>query len=445
MSKSDSPDLSSRNHSETTIVQCPGCSTRFAVDSSVIAQLDFPRFHCSRCDHVFALTESAGATRSVSNIEPVIADQTERAPEPEVFQSATYQEADSEAHEDSQEVPYANGKTGQWESVPTTPKITRIEQLEHTSLEIPSLLNTSKIESAPPHETVPTAKLAAPSFQSVSAVAAGGPQLEMPFNFSESKSSAAPEGSISGPKISRPKPEWELGVESPSASSEFSGMASSNYTAEFLTKNYRDEDRTITPPEIMREPGVVLPSSGTPQGWYALSIIVAPILIFLGLIGGLSLYMTSSENGAGILNAGLFPSVPQVPPAELHLKEPRFKKVTLENGENVYVVSGAVSNRGEKSLRDITLEGVAFDAQGRPIFSTRVNLGATLSKARLRSLSPEMIQKLQYGQINKSSDLMPGDEQDFAFAMLPDSNSDFQQAGLNRAQYFGARIYSVHN
>ncbi|MFN8389192.1 MAG: zinc-ribbon domain-containing protein [Bdellovibrionota bacterium] len=43
------------------IIQCPSCSTKFAVDSAQLADVDSPRFHCSRCDHFFELGQSAQA------------------------------------------------------------------------------------------------------------------------------------------------------------------------------------------------------------------------------------------------------------------------------------------------------------------------------------------------------------------------------------------------
>ena len=39
------------------LVACPSCRTKFAVESSAIASLEVPRFHCSRCDTVFVVEE----------------------------------------------------------------------------------------------------------------------------------------------------------------------------------------------------------------------------------------------------------------------------------------------------------------------------------------------------------------------------------------------------
>jgi predicted Zn finger-like uncharacterized protein len=46
----DSTNSTSEPH---VLVSCPSCKTKFAVESSLIASYETPRFHCSRCDSVF--------------------------------------------------------------------------------------------------------------------------------------------------------------------------------------------------------------------------------------------------------------------------------------------------------------------------------------------------------------------------------------------------------
>ena len=41
--------------SETSIVQCPACSTKFSLKTTILDQQPAARFHCSRCDHVFSI------------------------------------------------------------------------------------------------------------------------------------------------------------------------------------------------------------------------------------------------------------------------------------------------------------------------------------------------------------------------------------------------------
>ncbi len=40
------------------IIQCPACQTKFSIDSTVVNAVSSPRFHCSRCDHLFRLEEN---------------------------------------------------------------------------------------------------------------------------------------------------------------------------------------------------------------------------------------------------------------------------------------------------------------------------------------------------------------------------------------------------
>ena len=50
------------------IIQCPECFTRFTVNTELVARAAAPRFHCSRCDHVFPIQE-AGTQSSIETEE----------------------------------------------------------------------------------------------------------------------------------------------------------------------------------------------------------------------------------------------------------------------------------------------------------------------------------------------------------------------------------------
>ncbi len=62
------------------IIQCPSCSTKFAVDSSQLADVENPRFHCSRCDHFFESPELS--TKPASSDTPVESAETPVEPVP---------------------------------------------------------------------------------------------------------------------------------------------------------------------------------------------------------------------------------------------------------------------------------------------------------------------------------------------------------------------------
>jgi hypothetical protein len=49
---------------EFTIIQCPGCDTRFRVTTDIVNESENPRFHCSRCDLVFNQSEIKPAPKA---------------------------------------------------------------------------------------------------------------------------------------------------------------------------------------------------------------------------------------------------------------------------------------------------------------------------------------------------------------------------------------------
>ncbi len=58
------------------IVQCPSCSTKFAIDENQFKAIENPRFHCSRCDHFF---DYGQATKKEKEAEAALTDTTSPA------------------------------------------------------------------------------------------------------------------------------------------------------------------------------------------------------------------------------------------------------------------------------------------------------------------------------------------------------------------------------
>ncbi|RMG40785.1 MAG: DUF3426 domain-containing protein [Candidatus Dadabacteria bacterium] len=64
----------------TRIIQCPSCQAKFGINPDLFMHLETPRFHCSRCDHVFEMQsptaepephEPRQAREAVNSGEPV--------------------------------------------------------------------------------------------------------------------------------------------------------------------------------------------------------------------------------------------------------------------------------------------------------------------------------------------------------------------------------------
>jgi predicted Zn finger-like uncharacterized protein len=61
------------------VIECPSCKTRFAIDAQQIAEVANPRFHCSRCNHIFELAPVELTEIQIEG-EPNQLKQSEQAP-----------------------------------------------------------------------------------------------------------------------------------------------------------------------------------------------------------------------------------------------------------------------------------------------------------------------------------------------------------------------------
>lgn len=91
------------------IIQCPSCDTKFSVDSSQLADVENPRFHCSRCDHFFESKLSASS-------KPSAASETRALPKAD---TNVYERESEERAEDFEDLHDIDAGTSQEESSPT--------------------------------------------------------------------------------------------------------------------------------------------------------------------------------------------------------------------------------------------------------------------------------------------------------------------------------------
>lgn len=370
--QSKSYKMTSNLDQEQTIIQCPQCQTKFAVDSRLIAENDAPRFHCSRCDHVFAhearSTEAAPASPRATLHEPQTAafsiDASVSSSPAAAIGAPAFSEPES------------------W-SRPAA----RIERPARP-FEVPR--GTHSIMAEEP-ATVPV-----PEPTSYS---------QMGFDFSQA-AVAKPAASTSAFTFGEPLVTTPTAAEQPQAARQRQPIAAS---------------LDIASP------------SGT---WNSLVFAAAPLVFFLTAMLGFSYYLRGNTGSAETLYASLSSTAPQIPPATLRIETPKFKHVVLDSGESVYLVSGSLVNGSNETLKNIQLEGIAFNNEGEFVARTNVDIAATLGKTRLRSLTLEMIRNLQSGQLKSKFELKPGQREDFTFALL--------EGDASKAQYFSTRVHSVN-
>lgn len=338
------------------IIQCPSCQARFALAVSALDGVEQPRFHCSRCDHIFSREEYPAPE--------LVAEPSTLAAPPSIEEF----EFDEHCSASETEDVWTTG----WSREPSH------------ALEIPESLDR-RVTMEAPHESV--------RFDDAS---------QMSFDFGTPDTTAAGFnfrfGAISAP-------------------------------TETAVPAYSERLPIVDdlPPEL-------LPRRSSPA-WRGLLLVAAPLFLFLTVLLGVSYYLRSNPVLSSTLSSRYLPASPQVAPTGLLIRDLKFRNVALENGERVHVIAGLLENRTDRSFKEVILEGLAFDKNGKQLVSQRADAGSTLAKSRIKSLTREMIQELQGRKSARRFLLEPGAKHEFAVALISDK--------MSAARYYSARIYSV--
>ncbi len=408
------------------IIQCPNCQTRFSVAKAAVAGLDSLRFHCSKCDNVFS--------KSVSELPPLTSK-----PADEDRAILTPQKV---AQEIIKEVVPSNNQP----SVPVTQPSTPLQKIEKP-IERTEPLTFSK-------------PLSSPAFSNPA------PQ------FGESKHI---DRSVTEPKAALMPP-----IEPPPLAAK-SGEAKSSFDAKPIPRFEEDTYQTSFKFSDQKSPTAIDPDRATgkrlgleaaPQlgsapkgdakpvrswsddfginddwqlgdqyiltkhaGFSGFTMLVAPLVGFLILLGGVGFYLGSNPQFTQEILSAAIPSLPMVPPDGLHIEKASFETIKLENGEEVRLVSGRITNSTLQAFEDVKIEAHAFDKSGNIIDRATVGSGNSLAETRVKSLSKEMISELQSEQGRDRSVLRPGESREFSVALLDRT--------ISKAAFFSARIYSV--
>jgi predicted Zn finger-like uncharacterized protein len=377
-------DVEGTAEGRQVIVQCPGCQTKFLVGSASLKGVDFPRFHCSRCDNLFSLDANLlGADGTPESALPPPAHPTaplqndlfsdDHAPAVAVEEipmgTVTRELAPPPAIDDFAPVAESAVKGLRFE--PPSPPSPRVGSTR--GIEIPKGIDGSP-RVAPPVET------------------RGEPSLENQIEFDFIASSI---------------PADRLFEESP------------RYTA-----NSAPLQRELTP--VRRA-----------VGWRG----IAPFgLSMLGCLALLGIFAFSIGNNRAydtqVLNT-LFPNAPQVASPDLRIIDTSFEKVPLSNGETIHLITGTVVNDSTEDVSNVVLEGLTFDGTGKVVSSAKVTSGATLAHSRLQSLTPDIIVKLQSGKNSRPLRIRAGDSERISLALT--------DAAARDARFFSARVYSVRS
>ncbi len=405
----------SENTPTHRVIQCPNCQTKFAVDSSVLSGLDFPRFHCSRCDNIFAL-EASSITRA-----PLFPQMQPKASSPS--QEEFLKEFPTDHDEEKDQSPH---------SQPTVHRSYPVPPFEKDSGSLPYVsssdlpADTFTMPEQPPENSHEEFRSFMPKRVEAAAPILGEEQLEMPLEIPSTFGSASP-----GIEETQVIPSWE--------EYKSQNILNTGPTVQPMTSRQNSIQPPLSEPELTSSTdhlaAVASIARGSSSRWYGLGVLALPLVALLVLLIGTTLFMNSSPASASSIVKSMFPNIKLAAPQDLFIKDTQFKRILLDSGDSVSLITGVVVNKSSMPVRNIEIEAAAFNSAGEIVARRKLPASATLAKSRIHSLSLDMIESIQTGPARKITQLKPGERTEFAIALFGPE--------LSRARFFSARVFSV--
>jgi predicted Zn finger-like uncharacterized protein len=434
-------------NAQTKVIQCPSCQTKFAVKTSMLTSANVPRFHCSRCDHVFSLEQQMEMQLVEAAHDPIM----ESEPAAEMQTRA----ADSGFEE------------SEWTAGLTDETSNTADSMTDETLEVPSFDSIMKDE---PETTVPPVEpqsassyddLAINRMSTAKTTEMPGAvrrealdQMDMVLNprarrprFGQSSMDDGDTNTFGAADTAAPEAEQTISetatyeAEPAQPATQPTKPVQQEITTPFAKK---PDSWSIEAPvedtlasDTLTGGGIQKAISNARLGrWKSAAALSIPLVGFLGVLLLAGFVLSQNPETAWAIGNSISGSTTRVAPAGLYMSNVSHEEIELESGELVHVISGKVHNTSDQTFTTLNLEGLTFNAAGRLLTRTLVPANATLGKTRIKSLSLEMIRNLQDNARNARFSMKPDETQDFTIAII-------HEEPVNVA-YYSARVYSVN-
>ena len=505
--------------SRTSIIQCPSCQTKFALRTAQLEEVRNPRFHCSRCDHIFSMDEilisshpspvkrnaeenspgsfdSEEALKSswtqtnsefnqsnsenkalVNQEDEALVDEDEDSIA-QSYDSEDLEDEFTEGSENSETYHFEDDLEGQaieeddrqyepWRFDAPKPEkdkprnfagSSKEEQIrfpfESADTEVPFL---DEAEDDEEDELGPSPiswmdkvlpikeKPSAPSGKKPPI-----PELEDNWLSDIGKSLESPEeneGELRSTKIlrkSNPPSDKSQKVATPTPPPTHHSSMTNETLAKpsehrSLFREIASTSRTTKQPVQTTFNDVPLEES-TAQKWR--SVYILGSILILALIGLtiLSYRLLNNPTSARSVFSSALSIGPTSPPPGVFISDVQFKELSLENNIKLPTISGKVLNKSDRNFKEVVIIGGLFDRKGASLFQEKTNLSSPLHKSRIKSLSVEMIQRLQTEGSDRGFVLKAGGEAPF---LLPFTSNLNDTKTLQKAAHFAAKVFSV--
>ena len=424
--------ISSEPH---VVIPCPSCRTKFAVEGSLVASFETPRFHCSRCDAIFELGNQTSKTHSDASRDQrwVLSDDDMSASkQPNLtngahstlntndFSLGAVDSADSITHGVTERSGLSLLGWRFTSSSSSPAAITRQEALNRASLE--ALADT---QTAPE----PFSLFDPPSEPGKLSAAQRLP--------SQTNNAVQPNN---GALTSKPEPRREASTEHRATVATQTKGANRQEPSSPL-RSELETDRFSS--RLMQRLSVRNRS---------LLILSAPVVALVLALLVVSYGSHIAPQTGDLVLSTITPrfisgSTASLPPPELSVREISLEFTKTQSRENIGVLRGIIQNSSQDQLDDVKIEALGFNARGEIIARSQAPLRSALARERISDLSLPTVKKFQESLSARSARIEPGERVSFTIAMLDSETNGAPQPllpeTLSQLRYFSARVFSV--
>jgi hypothetical protein len=436
------------------LVSCPACRTTFCVESTAVAAMESPRFHCSRCDSLFSLAEAQAHQRRVESIER--AGVAERV-------------GGSAPGESAQTV---------WQQNPGSPVATPLAPSPHSQAMLSAI---TEPRTRTPF-TAPRLRSSSNGIKPSEFSLGSGPNRSRhstppaPSRIWESPDTASPlepiaTARVAGEKVTSGRYAFDLGLDealtkqpnySPPPPLEVDDEPQETPEPDSTPISYKlDPIMTPSPDTAAPSPYHSNRRSGsTPSGWRSSSprtrgllLMSTPLVATFAIMVGLSYSSRMSPETIGATMRAVAPSflsdaTPQLPPSELSVKGLRLQFTKVATQETVALITGTVVNSSDRQIDDVVLEGLGFNAQGEVLVASKAPLRSALSREKPATLPFDSVKRFQSSLSARKPTIGPREEVSFTVALLAPTTATATagspaELDLAALKYFSARVFSV--
>jgi hypothetical protein len=441
---SETKDIPANQSSEPhVVVCCPSCKTKFAVEGSLIAAYEVPKFHCSRCDLVFQI---APAKR-----EEHLASAPQENPRRWVLADGSDHKASNPF---SQPRPQASalkptdftlGEAATQSASEPSQAFAPLE--ERAGLSLLGLRPSAgpALSSAFTRQEALTKPAQTSSNTNTPLDATDEEQTELdPFSLFDTPGAQQKTVTETAPPVEQPIIQVEHTAPLPSAVLRKQDLQDGSKPAQ-----RQDAVPTANAPVAQRVPVsrrasralhmAISKLSVRNQGLAYLSLPVIALLAFFCVVSYASTLMPRTM---GTVLHSTVPSiltgkVAQLPPANLLVQEVSIEFEKTQSKELIPVVRGVIYNSGTSAIEDILVEALGFDVQGDVVIRSQAPLRSALTREKISDLPLATVKKFQTSLSGRNSTIDAGERVAFSVALLSDAVVTPQVA------YFSARIFSV--